>query len=327
MTARAPEQRLEEELANFSDDTEVHDLPEVYHLWSNRWALPKLQACGFPSLEEFFLKNIEAACRRSAGRAHIVSLGSGNCDFEIGLARRLLERGVGNAHFHCLELNPAMIERGRRLAAEEDLSASCTFEVADLERWRPARAYAVCLAVHSLHHMVGLEDLFAKIKSSLTGDGVFLVNDMIGRNGHMLWPEALEVVEPLWRDMPRRYKYNHMLRRWEDELVNWDCAQSGNEGVRAQDILPLLMESFSFEVFVVFGGFIDRFIDRAFGPNFSPDNPEDVAFIERMAELDERKLDAGEVKPTHLIAALRARDVAECRCYRHWTPEFCVRAV
>jgi hypothetical protein len=125
--------------------------------------------------------------------------------------------------------------------------------------------------------------------------------------------------------MPERYKYNHQLSRQETEFDDWDCSKESNEGIRSQDILPLLMESFHFEVFVPFGNVIDVFVDRSFGHNFDPERPEDLRFIDEVARLDLEKLDRGEIKPTHLLAALRARPVEAPIVYRHHTPEFCVR--
>jgi hypothetical protein len=218
-----------------------------------------------------------------------------------------------------------MLERGRRLATDAGLADRFTFEVADLDRWRPARPVAACIAYHSLHHLAELERLFAGVHDALDDRGVFLVNDMIGRNGHLRWPEALTVVDEIWRRLPDRYKHNHQLRRFEPDFDDWDCSVEGNEGIRAEDVLPLLIESFHFDTFIAFGNVMDVFVDRSFGPNFSPDRPEDVAWIDEIARLDEALIDSGEVKPTHLIAALRTRPVSRPRCYRQWTPEFCVR--
>ncbi|MDA8018193.1 MAG: class I SAM-dependent methyltransferase [Thermoanaerobaculia bacterium] len=288
--------------------------------------LPKLQACGFSSLEEFNLYFLEQACCSDPSEMqYFAALGSGNCDLEVGLAKALRGRGVENFVFHCLELNPAMVERGLQLAAEQQVASHVLCQVTDVESWRPDRAYAACLAVHSLHHLVDLEAVFAAVREALGDDGVFLVNDMIGRNGHQRWPEALAPLEDIWRRMPREYKFNHLLQRWEDQFVNWDCSVSGNEGVRAQDILPLLVDSFQFEVFVAFGNVIDVFVDRCFGRNFDPKHPRDLAWIDYVAEFDERLIDAGQVKPTHLIAAARAREIANPIVYRHWSPKFCLR--
>ena len=82
----------------------------------------------------------------------------------------------------------------------------------------------------------------------------------------MRWPEALGIVEAISANAPDRYKYNHQLKRYEERLDNWDCSEEGFEGVRAQDILPLLVKRFAFRKFLAFGNLTDLFIDRSFGP-------------------------------------------------------------
>jgi hypothetical protein len=218
-----------------------------------------------------------------------------------------------------------MIARGKALAVAEGVADHLTFARGDLARWAVDRPFAICLANHSLHHIRELESLLGRVRRAIGSEGVFLVNDMIGRNGHLRWPEVRVLVEEIWRRMPDRYKFNHQLARFEAEFEDWDCSQEGNEGVRAQDILPLLMERFHFEVFVPFASLIDVFIDRSFGHNFDPDRPEDRRFIDEVARLDQEKLDAGEIKPTHLLAALRAVPVERPVVHRHHTPEFCLR--
>lgn len=326
MTGPATEERLQQELDRFNDYVEIHDLPAIYHHWSHHHLLPKLEACGYASFNAFFVDNLRDQCHGARDRVHtMVSLGAGNCDFEIQLLADCLEQGIDNLRVHCVELNPQMVERGRALARERGLAERCSFEVTDLDHWRPNEPLSICLANHSLHHLVALESLFDHVRTALGADGLFLVNDMIGRNGHMRWPEALDLIETIWLTMPKRYKYNHQLGRDEPTFQNWDCSTEGNEGIRAQDILPLLMERFHFETFISFANLIDIFIDRSFGHNFKLDHPDDVAFIDGVATIDEAKIGSGEIKPTHLLATLRTRPVAAPRHYQHWTPEFCVR--
>lgn len=141
----------------------------------------------------------------------------------------------------------------------------------------------------------------------------------------MRWPEALEVFNALWRELPERYKYNHLLKRTEIEYENWDCSKEGFEGIRAQDILPLLIKKFHFELFVGFANVIDIFIDRCFGHNFDPASPWDLAFIDKVHSIDEEHLRKGAIKPTHMTAALMKAPPAKMKTLLHLTPEFCVR--
>jgi hypothetical protein len=125
--------------------------------------------------------------------------------------------------------------------------------------------------------------------------------------------------------MPERYKYNHALKRFEGKYENWDCSTDGFEGIRAQDVLPLLRRYFEFEMFLGYGNLIDIFVDRAFGHNFDPASQEDQRFIDKVALLDDQLIESGELKPTHIIAVMGNAQVENPRVYRHLTPEFCTR--
>ena len=97
------------------------------------------------------------------------------------------------------------------------------------------------LANYILHHIVELERLFEGVAAAIGSSGVFLTADMIGRNGHMRWSEALGIITALWVTLPDALKYNHHLGSTDYTFNNRDCCSDGGlEGVRAQDILPLL---------------------------------------------------------------------------------------
>lgn len=115
-----------------------------------------------------------------------------------------------------------------------------SFLQADFNNWQSDGFYDLIIALHSLHHVVELEHLFAEIKKSLPAEGYFITSDIIGRNGHKCWPEAVKVLKKIWREMPKRYRYNHQLNMVQKKYINHDCSVDSFEGIRAQDILPLI---------------------------------------------------------------------------------------
>jgi SAM-dependent methyltransferase len=317
--------RVAEELDNYRTVSNVHDLPDIYQYWSDRYVSPLLSEVGIPSLEFFFAEPVADRCAiRSTEPVRVVSLGSGNGEVEVALARAVLDRGFRNLEVTCVELNGAMQERAHGLAIDTGTNQHMRFVEADLNEWVADGEYDVVLANHSLHHVIALEHLFAEVRSALPTSGVLLVNDMIGRNGHQRWPEAQRFVEAIWGSMPDRYKYNHQLKTIDPDFVNRDCSTEGFEGVRAQDILPLLLRTFHPETFVAFANVIDVFVDRGYGHNIDPASTEDTQFVDRVAQLDQLAIDLGIVKPTHLIASFRTTQVP-AKYPRQWRPEFCVR--
>src|SRR5689334_1941502 len=105
---------------------------------------------------------------------------------------------------------------------------------------------------------------------------------IIGRNGHLRWPEALEIIQEFWPYLPPSHRSNHQLQRYEAMFEDWDCSIEGFEGIRAQDILPLLSERFHFDWFIPYGNVIDPFVERGFGHNFDANVDWDRDFIDRV---------------------------------------------
>jgi SAM-dependent methyltransferase len=298
------QRRVLAEKGTYEDCLEVHDLPSIYHYWSDTYVRPKLEAFGFSNPDAMFAKYLlEQHALRPKGPLRFASIGAGNCDLEISLARQLVAQGRNDFVIDCLELNPAMLARGEAAAADAGVAGQIQLVETDLNQWVPGGEYHAVMANQSLHHILNLEGLFDGVGKCLAPGGLFLISDIIGRNGHLRWPEALRIVHEFWRSLPPSYRFNQQLKRFEEWYENRDCSLESFEGIRAQDILPLLVARFHFRLFVGFGNVMDPFVDRAFGHNFDPNGAWDRAFIDRLHRRDERELRAGNIKPTHMVAA------------------------
>ncbi|WP_019498101.1 class I SAM-dependent methyltransferase [Pseudanabaena sp. PCC 6802] len=319
-------EKIQQEIEYYKEVANVHDLPPIFHYWSHNYLLPRLNSLGFSNLQNFYISYIEqVAVQDPTSTCTILSLGAGNCDTEIALALALLKKNITNFTFTCIDINHHMLERAKQLILEYHLLSQFDFIETDINSWEVNEKYQIIIANQSLHHFVNLEILFDKIYVALDDLGFFLSHDMIGRNGHMYWPEALEILLPLWSVLEDRHKWNHLLNRFEFIYENWDCSVEGFEGIRSQDILPLLLKKFKFDSFLGFANLINVFIDRCFGHNFKVDNPHDCYFIDFVARLDNYYIEIGKIKPTQMIAAMTKVSVSRTKIYKHLTPEFCVR--
>jgi hypothetical protein len=256
------------------------------------------------------------------GCVDIASVGSGDGSLEVQIAKKLKAAGK-DFQFHLLELSPILVKQAEKILAENNLSNHFQLHETDLNNWEPSREYAGIMAHHSLHHIQNLENLFDAIDGSLLG--YFCTMDMIGRNGHMRWPETLEIIQLIWKTLPPEKRQHQHIKGFEEEFINWDCSGEGFEGIRAQDILPELVNRFGFELFYAFGGIIDPFIGRGFRKNYDPGNPKDTAIIDLVGHLNELLLDLGQIKPTQMAAAMTRDRNQIPRVYKNRTPEFCIR--
>lgn len=320
--------KMVREICTYKNVTNVASLPEIHGYWAEKYVRPLLEGFGFRNEEEFYESYLARVCLNNGnGVSRVIALGSGNCELEVSLASKLMDRQITNFTIECTDLNPFMLDRGKELAVSRGVGDHLMFSQVDVNKWQPRGAYHAVIANHSLHHFVELEHIFGAIRQCLSPGGYFLTHDMIGRNGHMRWPEALELINALWKELPDHYKYNHLQRRLELEYDNFDCSVSGFEGIRAQDILPLLVSRFHFELFVPFGNLVDVFVDRCFGHNFDVSQERDRSFIDKVQEMDQSGIEAGTLKPTHMYAAMTTTPPARQHFYKHLTPSFCVREV
>lgn len=319
--------RLQAEESIYRDCAKVHDLPAIFHYWSERYVRPKLEALGFSGPNGLFRRYLAEQCdQRKNDRPRFVSIGSGNCDLEVELAVNLRALGHSDFVIDCVDLNSSMLERGRSAAAAEDVAGQVQFVQEDFNQWNPAQEYDAVIANQALHHVLNLEHLFDRIKRCLKPRGSFIISDIIGRNGNQRWPEALEIVNEFWRKLPPSYRFNRQLGRYEELYQNWDCSRETFEGIRSQDILPLLLDRFHFRLFCGFANVIDPFVDRAFGHNFDPTAPWDRAFIDAVHQRDEIEMISGRIKPTHMLAVLGNDRDMPTLFHEPLSPTFCLRS-
>jgi hypothetical protein len=142
----------------------------------------------------------------------------------------------------------------------------------------------------------------------------------------MRWPEALSIIAALWDTLPDEFKYNHHSGVTDYTFNNLDCCRDGGfEGVRAQDILSLLVSRFHFEKFLAVGSLIDVFCDRLYGRNYDPAVPAHTQFIDSIELLNSLLLELGVIKPTMMLAVLSNQAAGSPRFWKTLAPDFCIR--
>ena len=320
------ERSLEAQIGQYGGGGDIHLSSPAAHWMNQRHLAPLLrEAFGAESVVEIYSRHLASAVLRS-GIAEVVSLGSGSGALEIGIARWARDHGMAPFRITCLELSPGLAREARQAACEAGVDDLVQVIEADLNREIPVRRQVGgFMAHHSLHHLVELEQVFGHVRNWLHPEGAFVTMDMIGRNGHMCWPETLKIVRGIWSQLPAEKRWDQVFQRLDQWYENWDCSIEGFEGVRAQDIMAGLTGHFRFERFVANGSLVSFFSGRRFGPNFDLENPLDREFLERLKAFEDRLCQAGLVRPTALFAVLRSPHSRDCPdhpvCAGFFTPE------
>jgi ubiquinone/menaquinone biosynthesis C-methylase UbiE len=320
-------QRVSNQIAQYASVENMNVMSDVWHYWQKQYFLPRFrEVMGAAAPFHLYLETFSEAMRRT-GNHRLLSVGFGDGLIETRLIKELKGKGFADCKIDAVEISAAQIERGRSNAEKAGVLDAFNFIESDTNTWRPAAQYAGVMVHHALHHIQELEHFFSGVKQALLPQGRFVTFDVVGRNGHMRWPETLSIVQSLWRLLPPEKRKHHILGCIDESFVNRDCSSQGFEGIRAQDILPLLIRNFGFERFFAWGGLTDVFVSRGFGPNFDPRLALDKAFIDHVALLNDILVDAGHIKPTVIAAVMHTDTAAAGTYFRHWSPRFCVRPV
>lgn len=328
MLEKSHDERIREQIRQYAGTENMHgQLADIFRYWQEKYFKPRFsEVCRAGNHLEFYAKPMADRIRKTGVR-DVISFGCGDAQVEVGVANVLKREGIDDFRFHCVELSPVQIERAGEFVAKAGFTDNFRFIEADFNTWRAesGQVFAGAMCHHALHHVQELEHLISAIRDALHPDGAFVSIDVVGRNGHMRWPEALAIIEGIWRFLPDSKKYHHILKTTDATYQNRDCSNQGFEGIRSQDILPILTQHFGFEAFLGFGNLVDIFTSRGFGANFDANDEHDCAFIDFVEQLNELLIDLGHIKPTRMCAVMVKNQSARPRTYKHWTPEFCVR--
>jgi SAM-dependent methyltransferase len=311
------EQRIEAQIAQYAETVNMHDLPDIFHVWSHNYIGPPMaEVFGTPSIDEAYALAYIEAREGKPGLGKILSIGCGDGQVEIRVAKILIEKGHRDFLFVCADLSPILLGHLRTAVKNEGLENLFLPIEADLNRIKVEGSFDMIMANHALHHIEALEQLFDYSRIKLTERGIFATCDMIGRNGHRRWIECDVFIQSIWPMLSPKQQYHVQLKRHSETFVDHDCSREGFEGIRAEDILPLLMKTFNPYKFVGAGGLIDVFVDRGYGHGFNPKDEKDLAMIHHIAGLNEILLDAGAIKPVWTMAYF-TKDRRQERFYRN----------
>lgn len=290
---------------HYQEDT----LPPIFHHWSERCLRPRLEAFGWQSPADFYLAAIRQFAADHPGPVPVLSLGSGACAMELLLAERLRTEGLP-AVIECVDFNAALMRQGATQARARGLESWLVFTTRDCTQIGDLGPKAVIIVNEFFHHVSDLEGVCAHLRRLLLPDGALVTVDVVGRNGHQLWPAVDEVVQRHWSSLPEDRRHDSYFGKAQARYVSVDHAAYSNEGVRAQDVVACLQAAFDFDLFLGFGAAVMPFVERRVGFNFDRANSEDTARIDRIADEDEAALRSRAYPASNMVARLRHRGQA-----------------
>jgi SAM-dependent methyltransferase len=305
---------------NLTPQYQGDTLPGIFGYWSRRHLSPDAQRLGIGSPEALYLRHILRHAATSSAPVRVLSLGCGAASMEIALAEHLREAGVP-ARITCVDFNPSLLRSATREARSRELGALMVFVDQDCNLPFDLGPQEVIIVNQFFHHVTSLETFCASLRQSLVPKGVLISSDIVGRNGHQLWPDVESRVQQFWQTLPEAKRFDRYYDAVQPRYRSVDHSAYSNEGVRAQDVVGCLLAEFDFELFFGFGGAVIPFIERRVGFNFDANNADDCALIDAVHADDAAALSAGRYPAANMIAVLRHKGTVVAPVHEPVSPE------
>ncbi|HKM56078.1 MAG TPA: class I SAM-dependent methyltransferase [Isosphaeraceae bacterium] len=243
----------------------------------------------------------------------ILSIGCGYGGHELQIARSLRQP----YHLVALDLNSLLFREAQRRAASEGLNVR--FKCVDLNFLdiEPA-SFDVIYAIASIHHVLNLEHLFATIHRGLKDQGRLVMLDIIGQSQVLHWKQNVEFAAELVRKMPWRYMplntslWRKLARRFDPYTIIPEYVepseQIGMEGIRQEEIEPLLGQWFTGEKVFRYNAFMRLICTNPYlGKRLDPAVEKDRLYLEDLIRLDYEQVQSGKLRPTELFGVFVKR--------------------
>jgi SAM-dependent methyltransferase len=152
----------------------------------------------------------------------------------------------------------------------------------------------VILCVSALHHLVELENVVKFCHDSLSDGGEFWsIGEYVGRNGNRLWPDARLKANTLFEQLPEQFRFNHHTRQLDCEVPDNDYSVGCFEGIRSEDIEPVLDRWFHPEDVYRRNCFLWRLVNLAYSDNYDLRKPDVCKTIAMMVNAEVEHFAAG----------------------------------
>lgn len=231
----------------------------------------------------------------------ILSLCSGSARIEASFAAAA---GI-EAHWTLMDLSEPLLHSAAEGFPD---GTNLSLIVGDLNLIRDfGERFDVILCVSGLHHIVELEKVIGFIQAALTEDGEFWsIGEAIGRNGNRLWGNDYAVANKFFQSLPERLRFNRGSAVTDGNLPNTDFSSGTFEGIRSEDIEPVLARYLEPVHVYRRNCFLWRLVDLAYAENYRMDSDEDLLWLQRAVNLELDHFRSGG-RPTELHGVFRRR--------------------
>ncbi len=232
------------------------------------------------------------------------------CGYGV-LEREAVKLGIAE-RFDAFDISPEAVDVAREEAEAQGLGDRIDYAAADLNtiELEPGR-YGTVFAIQTLHHIEALEHLLDQIRSSLTKDGLFVINEYVGPARFQFPDDRLPLMNKLLATIPESYRRSLRDGYLKDEVLRPNAKEvkrvDPSESIRSDEIMGLLEERFETVYKADFGGTLLQFVLSDIAGNFDPADPRDVALVDLICLYEETLIEHGVLPSDFTYVVAKAR--------------------
>jgi len=229
------------------------------------------------------------------------------CSGTAGIERGLLKAAGIPVEITLLDINERLLGQAAAAVAPFARVFGVVGDVNALSTEQFAERFDAVLCVSGLHHVVELEHVLRTVSALLEDNGeLWLIGEQIGRDGNRLWPEAREVADRLFAELPAPFRRNAHTGKADRTLPDNDFSAATFEGIRSSEIEPLLLQHFEPVQIYRRNCFLWRMMDSTYSTNYEPSNDAHRRIVLRLVAAEYNLWRDGG-RPTEMHAVYQRR--------------------
>ncbi len=234
-------------------------------------------------------------------------LGCGN-----GYLERALVRHDGIETILATDPDPAAVEAAERQARRSGL-ASIAYAVLDASRDAlPAGPWSAIIASDILHHLPGIDALYARVHDALALGGRFVFSEYTGPPRFQYPDEQMEVVGRYFRLLPDRWRTNPDTGAllWRRERVDAGrlAREDPLEAAESDRLVPAARRAFAAQAELSCGGGLLHPLLSGFARNHRGDSSEDERLLACLCAAEEHLTSLRLLAPSFTVFVGQRRD-------------------
>ncbi len=173
---------------------------------------------------------------------------------------------------------------------------------ADLEQLVERLSPDLILCQDFLDRAPELDDWLAAFGRASEAGASLLFSEDAGHGPVDVTNEMQQIGQRIWDLMPERY--TRVDGQNEDEICHWHEAFEKRPVGAANQLMQRIRSTFPLELFASFGFLAAAFVDSAIARNFDPKAARDQRFLRQIADIDDRKIEAGHAPALRFVALI-----------------------